>query len=217
MYLKWSEQKITDWSEANIERQYERGFVFTRLGKGVMQQTRSLRINLDGFRFSSENRRIEKKIGSQIGFSSMSIQYLPLATYDWHIGKMGKDFYADRNAQFSANKIKSLLTDKKSSNFNALYSFGSILRWLGYAVCFETKNIFHYAYPFYDRTLPKDMGLAMIIGAIRWNRSNKKKYFYLGSAQRPTDTYKLQFAGIEWFDGNSWSKNIDELKRILKA
>ena len=41
-------------------------------------------------------------------------------------------------------------------------------------------------------------------------------YVYLGSLQRPSDIYKLQFQGVEWFDGNLWKHDIDEAKFILK-
>lgn len=59
------------------------------------------------------------------------------------------------------------------------------------------------------------MGLGMMIRAIVWARENGKKYIYLGSASRPTDTYKLQFKGVEWFDENKWSVDLEKLKSIL--
>ena len=61
-YLHWNEQTITDFSEKNISAMYDRGYVFTRIGKGVMHQTRSVRIDLSKFELSSENKRILKKI-----------------------------------------------------------------------------------------------------------------------------------------------------------
>ncbi len=61
------------------------------------------------------------------------------------------------------------------------------------------------------------MGLAMMLTAIQYAKDNNKKYVYLGSLQRSTDTYKLQFSGIEWFDGKNWSKDIVEIKNILNS
>jgi arginyl-tRNA--protein-N-Asp/Glu arginylyltransferase len=58
--------------------------------------------------------------------------------------------------------------------------------------------------------------MAMMLNAILYAKENNKKYIYLGSAQRPTDTYKLQFKSLEWFDGDSWSEDLEELKNILK-
>jgi arginyl-tRNA--protein-N-Asp/Glu arginylyltransferase len=43
------------------------------------------------------------------------------------------------------------------------------------------------------------------------------KYVYLGSLQRPSDAYKLQFSGIEWFDGKEWKKDLGEVKGVLNV
>ena len=56
----------------------------------------------------------------------------------------------------------------------------------------------------------------MMTKAIVWAKENGKKYVYLGSASRPNDTYKLQFAGLEWWDGKKWQTDLEELKKILK-
>ncbi|MBU1612903.1 hypothetical protein KKC87_00510, partial [Patescibacteria group bacterium] len=83
-------------------------------------------------------------------------------------------------------------------------------------ICHTTDEILHYSYPFYDlKNSPKDMGLGMMTRAIVWAKKNGKKYAYLGSASRPSDTYKMQFAGFEWFDGSEWSNNLEALKNIL--
>ena len=57
--------------------------------------------------------------------------------------------------------------------------------------------------------------MGMMLNAIVYVNEHAKKYIYLGSAQRPTDTYKLQFEGLEWFGGKKWENNLDELKHIL--
>ena len=54
-----------------------------------------------------------------------------------------------------------------------------------------------------------------MLKAINYAKKNNKKYIYLGSAQRPTDKYKLQFTGLEWFNGDKWSDNLKELKKLL--
>jgi arginyl-tRNA--protein-N-Asp/Glu arginylyltransferase len=61
------------------------------------------------------------------------------------------------------------------------------------------------------------MGLAMMVSVIKYTKDNNKKYIYLGSLQRPTDSYKLQFSGLEWFDGNNWNSDLGEVKNILNS
>lgn len=217
MYLSWDEQNIKDFSDANVASMYERGYVFTRKGKGLMQQTRSLRVNLSKFKLSSENRRVLKRVDGV----EITVESLPMEDYSWQIGKLAKDFYAKFGQNtFSANKIKELLTDESNSNFNALlsYSLGAQGTKLGYAICYAGENFLHYSYPFYslEPDLPKDMGLGMMTMALMLSKEQGDKYFYLGSASRPSDTYKLQFDGLEWFDGTAWREDYGELKKILK-
>lgn len=206
-YLHWKEEEVTDFSDENITNMYEQGFVFTRLGKGVMHQTRSVRIDLKKFKLTSENRRVLRKD------ENISIDRLPIPyqTYSWEIGKLAKDFYdAKAPDSFSVNKIKEIITTPH--NFNSLLKFSDV----GYAICYENKSMLHYCYPFYDlEKAPKDMGLIMMIKAIADAKSRGLSYVYLGSLQRPTDTYKLQFEGIEWFDGKVWKMDVGEVKEIL--
>lgn len=241
MYLKFAEKIITNFSDNIITPLYNEGYVFTRVGKGIMNQTRSLRIDLAKFELSSENRRVLKKT-DDLTITSLS---LPWADYNWQIGKMAKDFYDTKfgDKTFSANKIKELLTNDTKSNFNLLFAFSVIPsaaegsldvrtlrdfstslrsgrndRAIGYAICRETNELLHYSYPFYNlKDFAKDTGLGMMIRAILWAKEQGKKYIYLGSASRPTDTYKLQFKGIEWFDGTSWSDNFVRLKTQLSS
>ncbi len=230
-YLSWGEKTITDFYDENIDSLYNEGYVFTRLGKGVMTQTRSLRIDLDKFELSSENRRVLKKIEGL----NLNITAIPYKQYAWQIGKMAKDFYDTKFGKgiFSANKIKELLTSPKS-NFNTLlvYSLppnrGELEGGpIGYAICYANSKIIHYSYPFYrlqpatddlpatSYQLPANTGMGMMIMAIMAAKQNGKKYIYLGSAQRPTDVYKLQFKGVEWFDGGKWNTDLKKLKEIL--
>lgn len=218
MYLNWQEKIIADFSESNLNSLYDGGFVFTRPGKGVMRQTRSVRINLSEFRLSSENRRVLKKTENL----ELSVTPLPYTKYHWKIGKLAKNFYETKfgRGTFSANKVKELLTDEKKSNFNRLlvYHHENMAEPIGYCIARETDNLLHYSYPFYDlqaKGRMENLGMGMMTRAILWSKKEGKKYIYLGSASRPTDTYKLNFSGLEWFDGKSWQENLAALKLIL--
>jgi arginyl-tRNA--protein-N-Asp/Glu arginylyltransferase len=211
-YLHWDEKTIIDLSEKNISAMYDSGYVFTRLGKGTMQQTRSVRINLQKFELNSENRRIIRK-GESIEIEKYSIPY---EDYSWKIAKIAKSFYEIKaNGTFSANKIKELITTNQ--NFNTLLIFKENDAPCGYAICYENQSMIHYSYPFYDlKNAPKDMGLIMMNRVIVRAKSQGLSYVYLGSLQRPTDIYKLQFAGLEWFDSKEWSDDIEKAKNLLK-
>ena len=118
---------------------YDRGFVFTRIGKGIMHQTRSCRINLEKFSLTSENRRILKK-GEKIKAVKLE---LPTSEYNWTIAKLAKDFYAAKFGDnvMSAQKIKEMLTNESKSNFNRLFKFIQVPNEVGFAICYKNKDI----------------------------------------------------------------------------
>lgn len=223
-YLYWNQRTITDFSDQNINPLYNQGYLFTRLGKGIMHQTRSLRIDFSKFKLSSENRRVLRKTEAL----HISVHPLPLSDYSWKIGKLAKDFYDTKFGQgtMSANKVKELLTDPEKSNFTVLLAFTMNNEQLtnnnpvGYAICYENSDLLHYAYPFYDLkpntyNLISNLGMGMMLRAILYAQEEGKKYIYLGSATRPTDTYKVQFTGLEWWNEADWSTDISTLKIIL--
>ena len=213
-YLSWNSETVTDFSPSNVSARYNQGYVFTRLSKGVMRQTRSLRIDLSKFELSSENRRVLRKIDGLW----TTVCGLPLENYTWEIAKLAKDFYDSKFGKgvFSANKVKELLTDEKKSNFNLLLSYSPPR---GYAICYENEGILHYAYPFYNLSAVNgqlsNVGMGMMLRAILYAKESGKQYIYLGSAQRPGDIYKSQFTGLEWFDGKTWKSDLSELKESL--
>src|SRR3989344_5603716 len=217
-YLAWQSINLTDFSEVNISDKYEQGFVFVRTQKGAMQQTRSLRVDLNKFNLSSENRRILKKL------PDLKLEKLPLplekSQYSWGIHKLGKDYYANKFGDkiFSAGKIRQLLTDKNDSNFNLLLKFSENGNVIGYCIAYYNKEILHYAYPFYDfQKYANTYAMGMMLKAILWAKASSKKYIYLGSATEDSDKYKLQFSGLSWFDGTSWSDNLEKLKNLLES
>jgi len=216
-YLNWDTKITEDFSPESVATLYDAGYVFTRVGRGVMNKTRSFRVKLEAFQMSSENRRIARKSEHL----SLSVRALPLsaADYSWEIGKLAKDFYDAHGADFSANKVKELLTDAGASNFNTLLTYTDTRTNLaiGYAICYVDSNLVHYSYPFYmSNPTEPSRGLGMMIAALEWAKDQGFRYVYLGSLQRPSDTYKLQFAGGEWFDGEVWQQDTTALKEILK-
>lgn len=213
-YLNWDTKKVTDFTGSNIESLYEAGYVFTRVEKGVMNKTRSFRVNIDAYIPSSENRRILRKAEHL----TLATEKIPYEAYNWRIGKLAKDFYEKFGSVVTANKIKEMLTDPEKSNFNTLltYTDTKTNTIIGYVICFETDHIIHYCYPFYlENPAEPSRGLGMMTMALEWARTNGKQYVYLGSLQRPTDSYKMQFLGGEWFDSIRWQVDTEPLKKIL--
>lgn len=207
---------ISDFSDTHITELYAKGYVFTRVEKGIVNQTRSLRINLSNFELNSENRRILKKN------DNLTLEYfkLPYKDYSWEIHKLGKDFYSIKfgDGTMSAAKIKELFTEIHKSNMNGFFKY-TLNKTIGYALLYTNLEILHYAYPFYDLQLPKELniGMGMMLKAILWAKENNKQYVYLGSATDSKSKYKLQFEGLEWFntDTSEWETDLEKLKALI--
>lgn len=212
---------------------YNQGYVFTRISKGEMSQTRSLRINLSKFSLNSENRRILRKN------EDLTVEFnkLPLENYSWEIHKLGKEFYSTKfgDGTMSAMKIKEMFTDVEKSNMNGVFVYqskksevksqketsneGQRLEASGYCLCYSNNKIIHYAYPFYDLSqINTTLGIGMMTLAINFAKENGYEYIYLGSVADSSSRYKLQFDGLEWWDNDKseWSSDLTKLKDLIK-
>ncbi len=212
-------KEITIKSTDDIDNLYNEGFVFVRKGKGVMQQIRSLRLDLRDFELTSENRRILKKTEN----ISIEKENLPYNKYNYNIHKMGFIYYKTRfgDKVMTANKIKEMFTSMDKSNMNSVlvYKDRNLNKMefaQGYALSYINKYMIHYSYPFYDLSyFNLNMGICMMLKAIIFAKEHNLDYVYLGSVYKKESIYKLQFRGLSWFDGEIWNQDISALKEKL--
>ena len=211
---QYFEKKVMTKGE-DITNLYDKGYVFTRVGVGEMHKIQGIRIDINQFVLTSENRRILRKISDIEYF----VKPLPYTDYTYIIQKMGTDFYKSKfgSGIFSAYKIKELFTKEDNLNFNYVFEFKKGKKSVGYAISFMNRDIIHYSYPFYDLSLNrKDIGLGMMTRVLEYAKENSKKYVYLGSINKKEALYKLQFKGAEWFDGIKWSNDLEILKLNIR-
>lgn len=222
-YTIFSTHTLEDYNNADLVTEYySRGFLFGRKFAGFIYETRSLRIDLKKFSLSSENRRVLRKFDVELKALELPIQEI---VYDWRIHAMGKSFYKQKfeDVDFSANKIKELIT--RPGNFNQLFVFSDPAlgsenegRNIGYAICYQNSQMLHYAFPFYDLAHnTSNLGMYMMLQSIIWAQMHGKEYVYLGGVTRPADRYKLQFAGLQWWDHEKslWNSDLELVKSYL--
>ncbi|MCL4392839.1 GNAT family N-acetyltransferase [Patescibacteria group bacterium] len=207
---EYFDKKIATKSD-DITLLYNEGYVFTRIGVGVMHKIKGLRVNISKFELSSENRRILRKEASV----KCIVKKLPYSNYTYSIQKMGASFYAEKFGKgvFSAYKIAEIFTKQDNLNFNYVFEFRKDNKSVGFAISFMNKDIIHYSYPFYDLDLnDRDLGLGMMSKVLEYAKDHDIKYVYLGSVYKKESLYKLQFRGGEWFDGYKWRDDLNTLK-----
>ena len=211
---EYFDKKIATKSD-DITLLYNEGYVFTRIGVGVMHKIKGLRVNICKFELSSENRRILRKEANV----KCIVKKLPYSNYTYSIQKMGSSFYAEKFGKgvFSAYKIAEIFTKQENLNFNCVFEFRKDNKSVGFAISFMNKDMIHYSYPFYDLALnDRDLGLGMMVKVLEYAKDHDMKYVYLGSVYKKESLYKLQFRGGEWFDGYKWRDDLNTLKLQFK-
>lgn len=192
---------------------YQSGFLPTRHLKNIYYLSRSLRVNLDRFDLTSENKRIlNKTVGFEADLISLSdFNYTPA------VQKMCKDYVKEKIGRgvFSSQSIKNVF---KGGVFNYVFVFKKIADQtdVGYAVCFIGGDLIQYAHSFYKSDyISQSLGVRMMLQAVIWAKQSHKKYIYLGTCYQKESLYKTEFKGIEFFNGFRWNDNLPELKKLI--
>lgn len=192
---------------------YENGFLPIRSLQGVYYLSRSLRIDLAQFEFSSENRRILKKT------ENFTAEVVPLNqfNYDSEVQKLCRDYAEQRLGKdsFPVPAIRSVFTGQV---YNQVFIFkDQNQKPVGYAVCFTNDQLLQYAHAFYDlKYLNESLGARMMLEAVSWAKDKGCEFAYLGTCYGESALYKTEFSGVEFFNGFGWSRNLEELKALIK-
>ena len=190
---------------------YEMGFLQFRSKENLYYLCRSVRVNLDQFELSSENRRILRKT-EKFDYQLVRLdkfEYAPL------IQKSCKDWF---NQKFGGGKISAAAIRKifTAGIFTHIFVWHFDKKIVGYAIVYINESLVHYAHVFYNPALSKEnLGARMILAAVLWAKENRKRYIYLGTCYSRAALYKTEFTGVEFFDGFCWSDNLEELKYLI--
>ena len=192
---------------------YQAGFLPFRSKKNVFYLARSVRVNLDSFESSSENRRILRKA------EDFEYQLLPISRFDYtpKVQKLCKDFAEQRfgRGKMTTAGIKSIF---KSGIFTDIFAWRDKKenKEIGYALCLIDKEILHYAHVFYNPDYFKtSLGARMMLESVLWAKEKSRQFAYLGTCYDKRALYKSEFSGVEFFNGFLWSDNLEELKYLV--
>lgn len=176
---------------------------------------RQIRVDLENFELSSENRRILRK------GEGINLELVPRAQFDYTPARreffktyadarFGKDImtYERLDALFSNPVISHVLvfTDAKTGA-----EIGAAILYV------EDAALAFYYYAFYDLNyFNRSLGLFMMTSAAEFFAGRGTKYLYLGTCYSERALYKTQFNSGEFFTGFRWSKDWEELKFLLR-
>jgi arginyl-tRNA--protein-N-Asp/Glu arginylyltransferase len=194
---------------------FDAGFLPSSRNLDRFYLCRQVRVNLEKFKPSSENRRIIRK------GKGIEIELVPREEYHFTDErreffktyadiKFGKDVmtFERLDGLFSSPIISHLLVFIDSETQKEV---GVVTLYL------EGKSLAFYYYAFYDLNYyARNLGMFMMTSAVELFSDSGVKFLYLGTCYSQTALYKTQFAGAEFFNGFRWSDDIAELKFIIK-
>jgi arginyl-tRNA--protein-N-Asp/Glu arginylyltransferase len=176
---------------------------------------RHIRVALNKFTPSSENRRILRK------GEGIAVTLVPRAEFEFTTAR--REFckrYTD--AKFGAGgmsyeRLDSLFNSPVTSHV-LLFTETATGAEVGIATLYlEGDRLAFYYYAFYDLAhTNRSLGLFMMTTAAKLFAERGCGQLYLGSCYSNSALYKTQFAGFEFFNGFRWSENLEELKFILQ-
>ncbi len=205
--------------QSEIPEIYNKGFLpysnNTKLSLETYYLARSLRVDLDRFKDSSENRRVEKKILE----INPSFKVIPISEFDMD-QKEFVDFCLDYGKnRFSEglelDRLKYILSAKSISHIFEFMVEGKIA---GYVITIIENGTLHYWFSFFDLNYYKfSLGKHMMFNVIKWASDNNLNYVYLGTCYGEKSLYKVRdFKGLSFFDGNQWTSDMKLLKQKCK-
>ena len=207
---------------------------------------RQVRVNLAGFKPSSENRRILRK------GADLDVNLVPRAQFDYTPErrqfyktyadiKFGKDVmsFERLDALFASPIISHLLV---FTDAHAGAEVGTATLYV------EGDELAYYYYAFYDLNYYAEylspsppstpltggqkmsegggreggeghkipLGMFMMTSAVARFAELGLRFLYLGTCYSRHALYKTQFTGAQFFNGFRWSDNLDELKYLLR-
>ena len=190
-----------------------------KLNYPVFYLARSLRVDLNIFRDSSENRRVSRKV-SEID----PILERVTLTKEISDNKNFLDFclsYAEERFTNNAMNISRLRYILECGIATDLFKFvgKNDSDPFAYVLTAIDKDCLHFWFSFYDTRFLENVpvGKWLMWRMIHWAQENSMRYIYLGTAYGEKSLYKVRdFNGLEFFDGTFWNSDMEFLKQKCK-
>lgn len=189
-----------------------------QLNKEIFYLARSLRVDLDRFVDTSENRRVGRKV------EPLNVQLELIKKEDFDLEKPE---FVDFCTSYAGERFHdgSMNQERLQYVFNRdcgshLFEFKSEDKILGYVFAAMEDNSLQYWYAFFDTNYMKShsLGKWMMWRVIRWAKENGLDYVYLGTSYGRHALYKIRdHKGLAYFDGNTWQTDMKQLKALCKS
>lgn len=207
-------------AQNEIPEIYNKGFLpysnDTDLKHETYYLARSLRVELDKFKESSENRRVAKKIAElQPELNAIPIHEFHIK--DQNFQKFCLDFASKRFSEpISKERLEYIF---QRNSISHVFEFLLNGKKVGYVIAITENDTLHYWFAFFELNYQEySLGKWMMFSIIQWAIQNNLKYVYLGTCYGSKSLYKVRdFKGLSFFDGNKWNNDMKLLKSKCKS
>lgn len=201
---------------------YNKGFLpysgNLKIAADIFYLARSLRVDLDRFTDTSENRRINRKI-EELAITIEVHKKEDFGVEDTAFLAFCMNYAADR---FSGNamtleRLKYVLSRETGSHILSFTSKGEIM---GYVLAGIEGNALQYWFAFFNQTYMKShsLGKWMMWRTIHWAKEEGLAHVYLGTCYGKHSLYKVRdHKGLAFFDGSQWNTDAKLLKELCKT
>jgi arginyl-tRNA--protein-N-Asp/Glu arginylyltransferase len=210
-YVVWA---VPEAGEAPADL-FHAGFLPSAKSLNQFLLCRNVRVDLEKFIPSSENRRILRKGAGSV------MKLVPRAEFDFSTAR--KKFYLDyADARYGSGVMPverlELVFSPPVCTHLLVFTDETSGAELGVAVLYlAAPRVAFYRYSFFDLNHPnRSLGLFLMTAAVEFFAAQKFQHVYLGTCYSERALYKTQFAGVEFFNGFRWSQNLAELKFLLR-
>ena len=209
-------------SQAELTEVYEKGFLPYTGNWGIegdiFYLARSLRVDLERFDDTSENRRVNRLVEPL----NIRLEVIEKADFDLNSTEF-VDFCQEYISQrigddnMSTERWQYILTRETGTHIIRFTADGKLL---GFVFVALNSEILHYWFAFFDTEYMRthSLGKWIMWRTIRWAKDNNLKKVYLGTAYKASALYKIRdHKGLSFFDGSGWNKDIEQLKELCKT
>lgn len=201
---------------------YDRGFLpYTgnlQIQENIFYLARSLRVDLEEFRDTSENRRVDRKV-EELNIRLEVFKKSEFDITDPVFIDFCSAYAADRFSGGAMSKERFLYVLHSAITTHIFYFYNEY-RNLGYVLACQEGNMLHYWFAFFDTEYMKShsLGKWMMWRSITWAKENGLAHVYLGTCYGSHSLYKVRdHKGLEYFNGAGWSSDMKLLKMRCKT
>ncbi len=207
--------------QSELPEIYAQGFLpysgSTTLEYQVFYLARSLRVDLDRFADSSENRRVDRKI-SELNISMQCMEKEAILKEDTAFLPFAHEYARKRiGDSMPEERLQYIIRQSIGSH---IFRFMQADQTIGYVLACIKKNMLHYWFSFFDTELMRShsLGKWMMWKVVRWASDQNLEHVYLGTCYGTKSLYKVRdHKGLSFYDGTGWNQDSKLLKSWCKS